>query len=177
VPIKNRQQLLVIVAVSAVSLFAADKLLLGPLLKAWDVRAARIKVLRNQVSRGKMLVQRDRPIRNHWEQMQSRALTNNSSAAEQLVFNTIDGWARETGVLVNAITPQWKQDADDHATYECRVDASGDLSRLSRFLYRIERGALALRLDDVELSARDKDGQQLSLGLQLSGLMLNPPSK
>ena len=175
--IKNRQQLLVIVAVSAVTLFAADKLLLGPLVSAWDLRATRIKVLRSQVARGKMLVQRERGIRNHWAEMQGRALTNNTSAAEQLVFRTLDGWAQETGVVVNAITPQWKQDADDHATYECRIDASGDLSRLSRFLYRIERGALALRLDAVELSARDKEGQQLSLGLQLSGLMLNPPSK
>ena len=36
---------------------------------------------------------------------------------------------------------------------------------------------MALRLESVELSARDKEGQQLSLGLQLSGLVLNPPPK
>jgi hypothetical protein len=131
-------------------------------------------VLRNQLARGKMLVQRERGIRNHWDEMQKRALTNNTSAAEQQVFRAIDSWAQDTGVIVNAITPQWKHDSDEYATYECRVDASGDLSRLSRFLYRVEREQLALKLDAVELSARDKDGQQLSLGLQFSGLMLNP---
>jgi Tfp pilus assembly protein PilO len=174
---KSRQKLLVIGAIAAVVLFAGDKLLLTPLLHAWDARAARIKVLRSQLSRGKMLVQREPGIRNHWDEMQKRALTNNTSAAEQQVFRAIDSWAQDTGVIVNAITPQWKHDSDEYATYECRVDASGNLSRLSRFLYRIEREPLALRLDSVELSARDKDGQQLSLGLQFSGLMLNPEPK
>ena len=48
-------------------------------------------------------------------------------------------------------------------------------ARLSRFLYSVERDPMALKLELVELGARDKDGQQLSLGLQLSGLVLNTP--
>jgi len=175
--IKNRQKLLVIGTIIAVALFAGDKLVLGPLTSAWDVRSARIKLLRTQLSRGKMLVQRETGIRNHWEEMRKRSLTNNTSAAEQQVFRAIDSWAQDTGVIVHAITPQWKHDSDEYATYECRVDASGDLSRLSRFLYHVEREPLALKLDAVELNARDKDGQQLSLGLQFSGLMLNPEPK
>lgn len=175
--IKNRQQLLVIVAVVGVALFAGDRLLLTPLLHAWDTRAARVKALRNQVSRGKMLVLRERGIRNHWDEMQRKALTNNTSAAEQQVFRAIDSWAQDTGVVINAITPQWKREADEYSTYQCRLDATGDINRLSRFLYRVEREPLALKIESVELGARDKEGQQLSLGLQLSGLVLNPPAR
>jgi hypothetical protein len=54
------------------------------------------------------------------------------------------------------------------------VDATGDLGRLSRFLYQLERDPMALKLATLELGARDKEGQQLSLGLQLSGLVLTP---
>ncbi len=176
-PIKNRQQLLIFAAVAVVALFAADKLLLSPLTNLWDARAGRIKVLRTQLSRGKMLVQRERGIREHWAEMQSHALTNNTSAAEQQVFHAINAWADDTGVIVNAITPQWKNDTDDYATYDCRVDASGDLSRLAHFLYEAEREPLALRLDSVELTSHDKDGHQLVLGLQFSGLMLHPQSR
>jgi hypothetical protein len=80
-------------------------------------------------------------------------------------------------VIISAITPQWKHDSDDYMTFECRVDAAGDLGRLSRFLYSVEREPMALKLDLVELSARDKDGQQLSLGLQFSGLVLTPQKR
>jgi hypothetical protein len=177
VQIKNRQQLLLIVTIGAVALFAADALIRAPLMNLWSARAARVTALRNQVSRGRMLVQRERVIRNHWDDMQRKSLTNNLSAAEQQVFRAIDSWAQDTGVIVNAITPQWKHDSDDYITYECRVDASGDISRLSRFLYRAEREPLALKMEAVELSARDKDGQQLSMALQLNGLVLNPPSR
>ncbi len=175
--IKNRQQLLILVAVVGVALFIGDKVLFTPLVHAWDARATRVRTLRNQVARGKSLVQRERGIRNHWEEMQRKALTNNTSAAEQQVFRAIDSRAQDTGVIINAITPQWKRDSDDYITYQCRVDAMGDISRLSRFIYRAEREPLALKLESVELSARDKEGQQLSVGLQLSGLMLNPPSR
>ena len=175
--IKDRQRLLIIGAICVVGLFAADELVRAPLVKAWNTRAARLTTLRSQVARGKMLVLRERAIRNHWADWQRKALTNNTSAAEQQVFHAIDSWAQDTGVIINAITPQWKHDSDDYITYDCRIDASGDLGRLSRFLYRAEREPLALRIEAVELGARDKDGQQLSLGLQLNGLVLNPTSR
>ncbi len=175
--IKNRQQLLIIGAIAAIVLFAGDQLVLSPLAKAWSARAKRITELRKQITQGKMLVQREQSIRSRWEQMSRNALPNNTSAAEQQVFQAIDLWAQNSGVTISAITPQWKHDSDDYMTYECRVDAAGDLGKLSRFLYSVERDPMALKLELVELGARDKDGQQLSLGLQLSGLVLNTPTQ
>ena len=57
-------------------------------------------------------------------------------------------------------------------TLNCRVEASGDLGTLSRFIYDIEKDPMALKLESVELSARDTTGQQLTLNLQISGLVL-----
>ena len=175
--VKNRQKLLVILSITVVALFAADQLIRAPLVNAWRARAARVAALKNQVARGKMLMQRERGIHNHWDEMQRKALTNNLSAAEQQLFRAIDSWAQDTGVIVNAITPQWKRDSDEYMTYDCRVDTSGDIGHLSQFLYRAEREPLALRIASVEFSARDKEGKQLSLGLQLNALVLNPPPR
>ena len=174
--IKNRQQLLIIGAIVAIALFAGDQLVLSPLIKIWGARATRVAELRKQITQGKMLVLREQSIRSRWEQMSRNALPNNSSAAEQQVYKAIDLWAQDSGVALSAITPQWKHDSDDYMTFECRVDAAGDLGKLSRFLYSVERDPMALKLELVELGARDKDGQQLSLGLQLSGLVLNTPT-
>lgn len=175
--IKNRQQLLVILAGSIVALFATDRLLLTPLSNAWDKRAAHITELRREVATGKVFLARQTGLRNHWRDMTAKTLTNETSAAEQKVLQAIDSWAQNTGVTINAITPQWKHDSDDYMTYQCRIDATGDIDRLSRFLYRVEREPMALRFESIELTARDKEGRQLSLGLQLSALVLNPPRK
>ncbi|MCX6914861.1 MAG: hypothetical protein NT167_17725 [Verrucomicrobia bacterium] len=179
--IKNRQQILIMVTIAAVSLFAADRLVLSPLLKAWSVRATRIADLRKNIDRANAMMQREQlpnqSIRSRWEQMSRNTLTNNNSAAEQRVFKAVDLWAQNSGVAISAITPQWKHDSDDYMTFECRVDAAGDLGKLSRFLYSVERDPMALKLELVELGARDKEGQQLSMGLQLSGLVLTPQKR
>jgi len=179
VQIKNRQQLLIIAAIVAIALFAGDELVVTPVMKIWSARAARVAELRKQLDRGKGLVEREQrqSIRSRWQQMTNNALPSNSSAAEQQVFKSIDLWAQNSGVALSAITPQWKHDSDDYMTFECRVDAAGDLGKLSRFLYSVERDPMALKLELVELGARDKEGQQLSLGLQFSGLVLNPPTR
>jgi len=177
VPTKNRQQLLIIVAVAAAGLFVADLVVIEPLGKAWSTRSKRIDALRVQVAQGQRLIDRERSLRNHWTDWQQKTLTNNTSTAEQQVFQTIDRLSQEAGVTVAAVTPQWKRDSDDYNTYECRIDATGDLRQLSRFLYDVEREPMALKMDAIELGARDKEGQQLSLGLQISGLVLNPQAK
>ena len=85
---------------------------------------------------------------------------------------TIAAWAQDSGATVTGITPQWKNDTTNYLTLNCRVEATGDLGTLSRFVYDIEKGPLGLKLDSVEFSTHDNFGQQLTLGLQVSGLAL-----
>lgn len=175
--INNRQQMLALVAIAAVALFAADRLVFSPLTHLWTARSEQIAELRKNVADGTKLLQRQQAIRSRWEQMRTNTFTNNTSSAEQRLFKAIDAWSQESRASITAITPQWKHDADDFVTLDCRVDASGSLATLSRFLYDIEKDPMALKLESVEISARDNEGQQLSLGLQLSGLVLTPQAK
>ncbi len=48
---------------------------------------------------------------------------------------------------------------------------------MSRFVYDIEQNTMAMKLDSVEFSTHDNAGQQLTLGLQLSGLALTTLKK
>jgi hypothetical protein len=175
--IKNRPQLLGILAAAAVVLFAANKLLFNPLTRSWDDRAKSIATLRAKVEEGRSLRLREPSLRGRWDQIRTNTLPRDPSLAQQRLLNAFDGWAEESRVGLNSITPQWKQEADDYATVECRVEAAGDLGAVSRFLYNIEKDPLALKLQAIELNARDNTGQQFSLGLQVSALVLTPPEK
>jgi Tfp pilus assembly protein PilO len=171
---KNRQQLLVIAASAIVVLFVCDKLVLPPLIAAWNQRNTQIADLRKQVAHGKSLIQREDSIHRRWSEMRTNTLPVDTAVAEQQLLTAFDFWAQESRVSVLSITPQWKRDADDYLSLECRVEAFGNLSTITRFLYDIEKDSMALKLESVELAARDNEGQQLSLGLQISGLVLNP---
>ena len=172
--IKNRQQLLIIVAGTAFGLLIADALILSPLIHSWKARSVQIADLRKKVDDGDKLLKRADALTSRWALMQTNALPNDTSLAEQRVLGAFDKWSQDARISVNSITPQWKRERDEnYQTLECRVDAAGSVGTLAKFLFNVERDPMALKIESVEITSRDKDGQNLSLGLQVSGLMLN----
>jgi hypothetical protein len=172
--IKNRQQLLAVAAIAVVVLFAGDKLLFSPLVQKWKDRRVAVAELRKKIHQAGLLLQREQGLRRRWGEMKINTLPNDTSLAEQQLLRAFDLWAQESRISVTSIAPQWKRDADDYMLLECHVDAFGNLAAVSRFIYNIDRDPMALKLENVEISARDNDGQQIALGLQISGLVLNP---
>jgi Tfp pilus assembly protein PilO len=175
--IENRQQFLLALTIGVVALYIGVNFICVPLSHAWSARSTQIKLLRAKVSEGKQLIRREPVIRSRWSEMYTNTLPENSSLAEQQVLKAFDNWSRDTGADISSIMPQWKNDSTNYVTLNCRVEASGNLGTLSRFIYDIEKGPAALKLDSVELSAHDPTGQQLTLGLQISGLALLQSSK
>jgi Tfp pilus assembly protein PilO len=175
--IENRQKLLLILTIAVVALYVGDLLVFEPLGKWWKSRSDNIVTLRNQVKEGKFMLLREPSIRRQWGEMSAKTLPDNTSLAEQQVLKSFDNWSQESGATVTGITPQWKIDSTNYMTLNCRVEASGDLGTLSRFVYDIEQNTMAMKLDSVEFSTHDNAGQQLTLGLQLSGLALTTLKK
>ena len=175
--IETRQQFLVVLTIAVAALFVGERLLYEPLANWWSVRSQTIGDLRKQVSDGRLLLQRERSLRSRWDQMRTNTLSADTSLAEQQVLKAFDNWSQESNATITGITPQWNDDATNYVTVDCRVEATGDLNALSRFLYDIEQGPMALKLESVELGARDETGQQFTLGLQINGLALRPEAQ
>ena len=172
--INHRQQLLTIVALAVVGFFAADKLLITPLTHLWTERAKTITNLRKQVDDGKRLQSRSQSLNGRWAEMRTNTFPNNTSLTEQQVLNAFDKWAQDSRISVTSLSSQWKHDSDDYMTLQTKVEAVGSLSTVSQFLYDIEKDPTALKLDQVELSSRDNEGQQISLALSASALVMTP---
>jgi hypothetical protein len=170
--IKNREQFLMVLTAVALALLLGNWVVFEPLSKLWKARETSIADLRQQVSTGRLTLRRESSIRNHWSQMQINALPGTASSAELQMSRAFDRWSQSSGVNIESITPQWNNDQADYSTLDCRVDATGDLQTLTRFLYQIESDPLAVQVQSIELMARDDQGQVLSLGLELSGLAI-----
>jgi hypothetical protein len=171
---RNRQQWLVIAALTVVGLFLADRLIITPLIAGWRERSARIEELRKSIAKGEGLVQRGDRIRERWDTMRTNALPDNVSTAENQVLRAFERWSEESRISISGIKPQWKRAGEDFMTFECRADAFGSIHALTRFLHALEKDPLALRVESVEITARDESGQQLALAIQVSALLLNP---
>ena len=175
--IQNRQQLLIVLTIAVAGLFVADLVVFEPLLKMWSARQHEIASLRAQVRDGNLLVKRGDGLRSRWQDMQSNALPADTSLAGQQVLGALYNWSRSSGAEITSIMPQWKNDSTNYMTLNCRVEASGTMGTLSQFLYNVEKGPTALKVDSAEVSAHDATGQQLVLTLQISALALLQEAK
>ena len=174
-PTKNREKMLLIGTAAVVILFMADRFVLSPLTDSWKDRKGRIADLTKQIEQGKMIESQERKIEEHWTDMKTNMLSENISLAEADLFKAFDRWAKDSGISVSSLRPQPKQ-GDDFTTIECRVDAAGNINAISKFLYNIEKDPLGVRVQNVEITARDDNGQQLALGLMVSGVINTPPT-
>ncbi len=169
----NRQQLLTIVAAAAVVLWVGNALVVDPLIKSWKERTASLKKLRQDVSDGERTLARRQSIEQRWQQMNTNTLPGEVSAAKTRVVEAFDRWSDGSQISITSIDPQEKRGADDYMTVECHVAAYGNLASVTRFLYELEKDPRAFKVESLQLGSRDNDGQQLSLSLQVSGLLLN----
>lgn len=171
--IKNRKQILVIAAALGIVGLLGDRLVFSPMVRKWRERSQQIVDLSKQVTQGSAVLERDATIRDRWTSMRTNTLPENVSAAENQLIQGFERWSKVSRISISSIKPQWKRAADDYMTLECHADAFGTIQALNRFLYELEKDSLALRVEAVEISARDNDGLQLGLGLQVSGLQLS----
>jgi hypothetical protein len=172
----ERQKLLIVLVMVVGGLLLAQSFVYEPLHGWWKTRSKTIQDLRTKISDGNGLIRNEASIRSRWNQMSANTLTNDAPQAEQKVLKAIDEWARNSRATINTLSPQWKNDADDHMTFNVRVDASGDIRTLTKLMYEIGQDPMALKLDSVELTARDNNGGQMQLGLQINGLALLTPA-
>jgi hypothetical protein len=169
----NRKQLLIIVAIVMVGLWAADKVIFTPLTNLYKARSTEAAELRKYIAENKGKLQQETSMQRRWDDMSKETLPKTTSEAEGMLFNAIEKWKQDTRVTVNTIRPQWKSGAtDDYSVLECRIDAAGTMDTIARFIYQIEHSAMALKVESLELTTGDKNGQQMTLALMISGLRL-----
>ncbi|MFH1742612.1 MAG: hypothetical protein ABIH23_26710 [bacterium] len=169
---KGRERVLTIIAMLCLCALAGDKLVLSPLLHLWDKRSERIVELNELLSKGAVLLKREESMRQRWQEMRDNALLTEASGAEDGVLKSVDQWTQKSRVSITSLKPQWKQKDEEFAVLECRAAATGGIESIARFLYELEKDPLALRLEEVEISARDEKGETLTLGVCFSRLLL-----
>jgi hypothetical protein len=174
---KNREKMLAIGAGAALTLLLLNYLVISPLIDGWQSRTKQIKELRTKISDGAMLIRRGDYVEAQWDNMRTNALDSNPTAAERQLFTAFDGWVKQSDATEGSFRPQLQATDDNYSTIDCRADISGDMQTLAKFLYNMEKDPLGVKIDSFELTSRDDNGRQMTLGLDLSGLVLSAPAQ
>jgi Tfp pilus assembly protein PilO len=170
---KNREKILLIVTAACVALWLLNMLVITPITDAWHSRSERIANLHKSIAAGRMLIHRQESVRSQWNQMQTNALSSDSTVAEREIFAAFDRWVGKSGVTEGSFRPQLHETDTNYSTIECRADVTGNIEGILRFLYEMGKDPMGVKLESCELTAKDDTGKQLALTMDLSGLILN----
>jgi hypothetical protein len=175
----NRQKILLIGAVVGLALLIGNSVIFEPLKAKWDARQAQIKQLKHDVDEAEALIRHRTTYERRWASMQTNALPGNPSGANFALQAAVERWEQASGVKHDSIRMAGKTDTDSGGTniintLECQADFSGNMRSVLNFLWAVESDPMGLKLDPVVIGSRgDNNGQQLTLNITLSGLMLD----
>jgi hypothetical protein len=171
----KRQRWLILTIGALLLLVALNQIVFTPLASVWQAHSLEIQQLKTSVASGRSIIGRGAHLQQIWTGIQSGALPRDQAQSEYDVLSAFENYGRTSAIELGSIKPLWKHGAtDEYSVLECRLDATGNLPALSRFLYELERSPLAMHADSVELVSRDDTGQRLTLSLTVTALRLAP---
>ena len=175
---KKREKVLMIATAATVALWLLNLLVFSPLIEGWHNRSAEITRLKKQISEGAMLIRRQATVRDRWDYMRTNALASTATLAEGQMFTAFDRWVNQSAVTEGSFRPQLHETDDGYSTIDCKADVSGNIDTVLSFLKKMEKDPLAIKIEALELTSKDDTGRQLTLRMDLSGLLLpTPPSQ
>ena len=151
--------------------------MIPPVLASWSAQSDRLEALRQKVERGRQLIERQDAIRTKWARMVRANLPTEVSAAENMAFQAIGRWARDSSIGFASLTPQWQNHDEGYQTLECRATATGSQAALGKFIYDMETDGIPVNLEEYEISTRDEHGAELTMTARFSFLRLNAGGK
>lgn len=171
-PVNRREHILILVVLLCVGALGGDRLAINPLLRVWNARAKRITELERSINHGALLVNREQALTERWGEMKAQSRSRETSATENEVLSSVSHWAAASELSVTSLKPRWILDEEECRKLEIQVSTSGKLASVARFLYELEVDPQALKVEDVELTARDNAGQALTCDVRFTRLVL-----
>lgn len=168
----GRERFLVLAVVICLGALAGDRIVVSPLYDLWNERAAAIGELEGSLAKSELLVNRLDAMSERWLGMRARSLPLSESRAENEVLSAVSRWAQESHLEIASLKPRWVRDDAAFSTFDVRATGQGSMEAIALFLYRLESGGLPLRVESLEIEARDDSGSLLTFNLAFTGLQL-----
>ncbi len=170
----NREAFLKLAVGAVVGLYVLDRFVLEPSIDAWKEQSQRLEQLRDKVTKGRSLIERETQLRNRWADMIRTCMPDDNATGEADVYKALSRWASRSRISLTSLTPNWRShDEDGYDTFECRIAATGDQAAMGRFMYELEVDPLPARIEECEMITKDPKGTQLNMSMRFSFVRIN----
>lgn len=160
---------------AVVALLALDRFVFTPLMERRTQLQADVTLAQIQLDRATLLFSNSRTVNKRWGEMLDAGVKTDASAAESQVLQAVHEWARESGLSISSVKRERTDRVKQFQQITLRAAASGNMSAVSRFLWRAQTARIPVRISDLLISSTRKEGtDELALTLGISTIYLAP---
>jgi hypothetical protein len=174
VVLSKREKLIGIVTASLIGAVVLQHFIVGPMLDRRAYFAAQIQLTEGELKKATDLMELSVRANKNWATLAPKVFQN-ASDAESQVLHSVRDFASETGVNIASINPQRGEPERDFVKLTFRATGSGQMGQIGRFLSRLQNAQIPLRVTDLSISARSREGvDDLSISVAISTIYFAP---
>jgi hypothetical protein len=172
VVLSKREKYIGIGAVAAIAILVLDQFVVSPYLDQVDALDHSLTAARQQVADNNLVFERQHKLQQVWNDMQTGGLQVDESQADSQAQEAILQWAQRSEMTVTALKTEHiaQEKAFEILTYD--VTATGSTPGLARMLWALETATIPLRLNEVQISSRPENTDNLTVRMNVSTLSL-----
>lgn len=173
--LSKREKLMALAAGATVAVLVLDWVVLTPILdRRAELQAERDKLVA-ELTEAQSLFQRQRLLGRTWREMLDAGLAAGLAQAESQMLHGLKDWSQESGLALSSVKPGKVVERGGLLEMSFQAAGTGPMGAVARFLWRIETAPLPVRIQQVQLGARNEGVDALSLQVSLSVLCMPSP--
>ena len=174
VVLSKRERYIGIVTGALLGVVALQHFILGPMLDRRASLAAQIKVTEGELKKHNDKIDLSRRANNNWVAL-APGVFKDASDAESRVLHSVRDWAADAGVNLASINPQRGEPEKDFIKLTFRATGTGQMRQIGQFLYKIQNATIPVRITDLSVSARGREGvDDLSISVAIATIYFAP---
>jgi len=168
----SREKIVLLLAIAAVAILAADRYVLTPLIAKRTENKQLCGSLEARLEQSMSIMERRRQLQVRWKEMLQSGLTSRAGQTESLVLRFLQESSQEAGLLLTSVQPEHTIGENQFGQVEFLISGSGSMRAVTRFLWHVETAALPLKIRKFQLGGSDDNASQMSLQLTLTTIYI-----
>jgi len=173
VVLSKRERYIAVVSAVAVGLLVVYYGVVGPLLDRKSDLDAKVRDANLQLEHANRVIEDSKRLGPVLAQRLAGPVKKNASDAESQMLKSIGEWARDARMTAPSIDKPDRGERDkDFARMTLRASATGSMSQIGNFLWRMNTSSVPVRVSEMTLTTHKEGTDDLTLQLSISTIYL-----
>lgn len=149
-------------------------IVLAPMLSRLDEANRQIDDANAQLLKANDVFKNDLTARKRWKELSGIGLKADASASEGQLLDRVRDAAQNAGLSVQSLKPAPAEKVTGFSRITLRVNATGSMARIGRFLHDLRGSKMPLRILDLQVSSRKGGTDDLAIQLSVATIFESP---